>query len=113
VPFPGKSEPAWSLSGLSCLPPTSFSMLVKYLANHTHSVWTDSSQSQMINLCRLPSIRKRFSGLVFESYARGEAFHRRNLRIAHACTETTSAGSNAVNGTSVSSTSSNWRMPYR
>jgi len=67
----------------------------------------------MISLCQLPPIRESFSGRVFESYAEGAALHRRSLQIAHTCTETTSAGLNAVNGISVSSISSNWRMPYR
>ncbi len=67
----------------------------------------------MISLCQLPPIRESFLGLVFESYAEAAAFHRRNLQTAHTCTETTSAGLNAANGTSVSSISSNWRTPYR
>jgi hypothetical protein len=84
-----------------------------FASHHTHSVWTHSSQGQIINGWPSPPIQEHFSGLVFESYAEGAVLPRRSLQIAHTCTETTSAGLNVVNGISVSSISSNWRMPYR
>ena|SRR5216684_5142930 len=64
---------------------------------HTHSVWTHSSQGQIINEWQYPLIPELFSGGTCGSYGNIAALRRRNSPTAHTCTGITSAGSSAEN----------------
>src|SRR5205807_1906356 len=71
----------------------------QFLAHHTHSVWTHSSQVEIIDKWQHPLIPGISSGNTCGHYGYSAASPKRNSLTAPTCTATTSVGSSAASAT--------------